>query len=158
LADLLDPDLIRTGLQARDRVDAIGVLTELLLRKGCVTPEFLTAVLQREEEYPTGLPTQGMAIALPHTEVRYARRSCMAVGILNAPVTFREMGSPDRVIGVRGVFLLAIADHDSQVLALQQLADLFQDGSTLAALAVSEDPAQVFQALLEGIRHLRRTR
>jgi hypothetical protein len=55
---------------------------------------------------------------------------------------------------VRGVFLLAIADHDSQVLALKQLADLFQDGVTLSRLAGAPDAARVHQALCEGVRHL----
>jgi PTS system galactitol-specific IIA component len=111
-------------------------------------------VLKREEEFPTGLPTQGMAIALPHTEAQHVRQSCMAVGILENPVLFRVMGSPDQEIPVRGVFLLAIADRDSQVLALKQLADLFQDGVTLTRLAGAPDAERVLEALCEGVRHL----
>ncbi|HET7012097.1 MAG TPA: PTS sugar transporter subunit IIA, partial [Anaerolineales bacterium] len=142
------------GLRVNDREEAISVLAALLLGKGNVAPEFLAAVLQREKEFPTGLPTQGMPIALPHTEARHVHKSSMAIGILERPVLFREMGSPDREIPVSAIFLLAIADHDSQVLALQQLADLFQDGSTLARLAVAHEESQVHAALLEGTRRL----
>jgi len=154
LIDLLELDLIRTGIRVRQRDEVVRLLGEALLDKGLVTPDFIPAVLQREDEYPTGLPTQGMAIALPHTEAQHVRRSCLAVGILEDPVLFHVMGSPDQEIPVGGVFLLAIADHDSQVLALKQLADLFQDGVTLARLAGASDAARVYEALCEGVRHL----
>ena len=154
LVDLLDLDLIYTGLRVRDRDHVLRVLGEALLETGLVTLDFLPAVPKREEEFPTGLPTQGMAIALPHTEALHVHRSSMAIGILDEPVRFHVMGSPDQEISVRGVFLLAIADHDSQVLALKQLAELFQDGVTLALLADAPDAGRVLAVIREGVLQL----
>jgi len=155
LAALLDPELIRTRVWAHDRMEAIRLLAELMRAKGYVTPDFLPAVLKREEEFPTGLPTEGMAIALPHTEARHVHQSRMAVGILEEPVGFQMMGSPEQLVQVRGVFLLAIADAGNQVLALKELADLFQDGSTLTRLASAVDEQHAHAALLDGIRRLK---
>jgi len=155
LAALLDPELIRTRARVRDREDAIRLLAELMAARGYVTPDFLPAVLKREKEFPTGLPTQEVAIALPHTEAMHVQHSRIAVGVLEQPVAFHMMGSPDQIVQVRVVFLLAIADNDSQVLALKQLADLFQDGSTLGRVAAAEDEQTVYAVLLEGIRRLR---
>jgi PTS system galactitol-specific IIA component len=85
----------------------------------------------------------------------HVQHSRIAVGVLEQPVAFHMMGSPDQIVQVRVVFLLAIADNDSQVLALKQLADLFQDGSTLGRVAAAEDEQTVYAVLLEGIRRLR---
>lgn len=54
-------------------------------------------------------------------------------------------------IGVDKVELLAIAEKEiQQVVALQQLADLFQDGVTLRKIAAARSSNEVYRAMLKG--------
>jgi glucitol operon activator protein len=64
---LFDPALARLNMEAPDKREAIAVLADALRAAGKVRETFLEAVLQREAEFPTGLPIPGAAIAIPHT-------------------------------------------------------------------------------------------
>ncbi len=154
LAALLDADLVLTDMQAGDSTDAIRRLGELLFRRGYVDERFVGAALAREASFPTGLATEGIPIALPHAETEYVRTSKVAIGVLRQPVAFQRMDAPESRVEARAVFMLAISDAKAQVLALQQLADLFQDGVTLQRIAAARSGEQVCQAMLEGLRGL----
>jgi len=154
LAALLDPSLVLIDMEARDSADAITRLGELLFSRGYVDDRFVAAALAREAKFPTGLATQGMHIALPHAETEYVRTSRVAIGILRETVPFHRMDDPQNLVQAKAVFMLAIADPNTQVLALQQLAELFQDGVTLARVAAARSPEHVLEALLEGLRRL----
>lgn len=82
------------------------------------------------------------------------RTSRVAIGILRETVPFRRMDDPENDVLAKAVFMLAIADPNTQVLALQQLAELFQDGITLAQVAAARNQERVLEALLEGLRRL----
>lgn len=155
LSELVEIELIRTDLDSADRIETIQVLGDLLLLKGYVEEGFVKAVLDREIEFPTGLPTKAVEIALPHTEAEYVRASKMAVGVLRNPVTFQMMGSPEKQVQAKIVFLLAIGEKGSQVVALQQLVQLFQDGKTLKHIACAESSAEVKDAFLDGVKRHR---
>jgi len=60
------------------------------------------------------------------------------------------MGAPESTAEVSAVFLLAIAEKETQVVALQQLADLFQDGVTLRKIAAARSSNEVYRAMLKG--------
>jgi len=154
LAALLDPSLVLIDMEARDSADAITRLGELLFSQGHVDERFVAAALAREAKFPTGLATQGIHIALPHAETEYVRTSRVAIGILRQTVPFRRMDDPEKVVQAKAVFMLAIADPNTQVLALQQLAELFQDGVTLAQVAAARSPERVLEAMLQGLRRL----
>jgi len=147
---LLDPNLILTDLEASDGEDAMRKLAKLLYDGGYVDEGFADAVLAREKEFPTGLPTEGIQIALPHTEAEHVHTSRLAIGVLRYPVTFQMMGAPESTAEVSAVFLLAIAEKETQVVALQQLADLFQDGVTLRKIAAARSSNEVYRAMLKG--------
>jgi len=154
LAALLDPSLVLIDMEARDAAEAIACLGELLFRRGYVDEHFVAAALARETKFPTGLATQGIPIALPHAETEYVRVSRVAIGILRQAVPFRRMDNPESLVEAKAVFMLAISDPNTQVMALQQLAELFQDGMTLTQVAAARSQEQVLQAVLEGLRRL----
>lgn len=153
LTELVDIGLILTDLDTGDKVETIRALGNLLLSGGYVEGGFVEAVLEREKEFPTGLPTKAVEIALPHTEAEYVRTSKMAVGVLRTPVDFQMMGSPESLVHAKIVFLLAIGEKESQVIALQQLVQLFQDGCTLDKISNAHTPAEVKDAFLGGVRY-----
>lgn len=154
LATLLDMDLVLTGMEAADSSDAIRRLGDLLFRRGYVDDRFVDAALDRETRFPTGLPTEPIQIALPHAEVEFVHTSKVAIGVLRRPVAFQRMDDPASAVEAKAVFVLAIADAKTQVLALQQLADLFQDGVTLQQVAAAQSAGEALEAMHAGLARL----
>lgn len=139
-----DVTLVEVNLTAVSAAEVIGRLAARLAAGGYVTAGFSEAVLQREREFPTGLPT-AVPTAIPHTEARHCLRSALAVAVLAQPVSFGEMGNPQRTLPVRVVFLLALADPKKQVLWLQRFMQGLRDESTLRRLAEAGSPGRVVE-------------
>ena len=78
------------------------------MQMNCIEPVFVTALLEREKEYPTGLPT-GVPIAIPHIHDG-CLRSFFSMAVLDTPVAFGCMGDPDETVETRLVFLFGITD------------------------------------------------
>lgn len=99
-----------------------------------VKESYIKAVCDREEIFPTGLNTQGIGVAIPHTDSVHVNEKSMIVGILEEDVKFTIMGSDDELVDVGLVFMLAIKDPANQLTMLQNLIELCQDESHLKEL------------------------
>lgn len=143
LIDLLKIEHVLVGVQAASAQEAIQKLAAALVHTGHVTPEFTDDVWKREQTYPTGLPTQPMAVAIPHADPEHVEQSAVCIGILKSPVGFSQMGTDgSAILDVRLIFLLAIKEREKQVEMIQQLITLIQTGSLLEGLAKVKDPAE----------------
>lgn len=131
---LLDKSLIVLELEASDTTGVLKALASLLIREGYVKESYLDAVIAREEEFPTGLPTNGVGVAIPHADGQHVCTPGIAVATLRQPVEFGVMGNPRETVPVAVVFMLAIREPDSQVDMLRQLMGIFQDEGTLLQL------------------------
>lgn len=148
LIDLLNAEHILVGLQAGDARDAIQKLNAALVGSDHATPEFAEDVWKREQTFPTGLPTQPLAVAIPHADPDHVHRSAVAVGVLGSPVRFAQMGTDgSTLLDVRLVFLLAIKEREKQVEMIQQLVTLIQTGSLLEGLAGAKNSADAIDLI-----------
>jgi PTS system galactitol-specific IIA component len=148
--DVLREELVLQNVQADCAEDALRALADLLFRDGAVKATYCDAMLQRETEFPTGLPTQEIKVALPHAGVEHVNYSALAVAILARPVKFCEMGTPDNELDVEIILMLANADPAEQVQTLRRLVDLFDEPASLHALKAAQTPAEVVRVLREG--------
>lgn len=122
------------------------VLTKLgrkLYEEGCVKESFVQAVLDREKIYPTGLPTQGVGIAIPHTDSIHVNKKAIIIGILESTVEFQVMGSTDEFVQVGIIFMLAIENPEAQLEMLQKLIELCQSEEVLYTLKKHEDKERI---------------
>jgi PTS system galactitol-specific IIA component len=148
LIRLLNEEHILTGVEAADAQDAIGKLTEVLVETDYVTPEFSEDVWEREGTFPTGLPTQPLAVAIPHADPDHVKRSAVCVGVLNSPVRFSQMGTDgSTVLDVPIIFLLAIKEKEKQVEMIQQLMTLIQTPELLDGLSKAESPSDAIDLI-----------
>lgn len=139
-------------LRADTKEDAIVKLGTLLLQNGYVKESFIPAIVAREAEYATGLPTGGISVAIPHTDVIHVNRQAVAVGVLENPVQFCIMGDPDNTqIDVSIIFMLAVADKDKVMVMLQQLMDIIPDKDYLTSLGSTKDRAKLAEMLDEKL-------
>jgi len=130
----LNKNLIYLFKASIERDDAIKKLASLLEKHGFVKNSFTKAVIEREKIFPTGLPTQPIGIAIPHTDAEHVNKGAMAVGVLSEPVIFNEMGNLESTVDVSIISMLAIANPEMLISVLRKLATTFQDKEFLIGL------------------------
>lgn len=139
------------NMSASSREEVIESLGEQLFKNGYVQDTFINAVIERERNSPTGLPTQPVGVALPHIESEYVQRTGIAVGLLANPVEFFVMGTVDKTVAVSLVFLMAIQDPANQIHMLQGLAQLFHKPRVLEQLIKAGEPLEIVEILRHEI-------
>lgn len=141
-----DTDLVVLGRDLPTKEAVIVELAARLLAKGFVTESYPQAVLNRESRFPTGLPTEPIAIAIPHADPEHCLVPALACAVLKEPVTFGLMGDDSATVSASIVLLLALS-AEKQVQFLSHLSDLFSDGEALQQLHAMTSPADVVQFL-----------
>ena len=127
----------------------VGSLEDL----GYVRSTFEDALLEREKVFPTGLPTQPLGVAIPHTDAEHVISDAIAVGILNEPVQFEEMGTEGGTsfVDVSIITMLAISNPKQMVPLLSELATCYQDEAFLNAIYAEQDIDNVIGIIKERI-------
>lgn len=126
VAALLAPDAVRLAERAADRDEAIRRAGEVLVEVGAVRPEYVPAMLEREESVSTYI---GEGVAIPHATL--AGKDAVvqdALCFLRFPDGVDWGGETAHVaIGIA-------ARGDGHVEILAQLAEVLLDGDRAAAL------------------------
>ncbi len=143
----INRDLIVLDMDCTTAEEVIQQLAEKLEKKKWVKDGYIQAVLNRENEYPTGLPTNGTAVAIPHTNAEFCLKSAMVTGILRKPVSFGNMANPDEKLPVRIVFLLAMKEPAFQVHWLKQLVSMLRKPGMLENLVNQSSVDEVVDLL-----------
>ncbi len=147
----ISTDLIIVDLDADSQEDVVHDLAVLFHQKGYVCDGYAEAVLKREESFPTGLPTQDIQVAMPHTDVEYCFKSGVAVATLRHPVTWGEMASLDTFVEAEIVFLLSVASKHEQVQWLKRLIIMFGRPGVLRRIKESKSPQEIYDILAENL-------
>jgi mannitol PTS system EIIA component len=139
---ILSKERISLQASATDKVDAIRKAGELLVKSGCVLPEYVDGMLKREESMSTSL---GNGVAIPHG-VYENRDHILQTGIsvlqLVEPVDWDEGEKVYMVIGIA-------ASADEHVGVLSNLADVIDNEESLAELLRTNDPDIIVKYLGE---------
>ena len=105
--DIVYKDLIQLDLDVRNTDELFEVMSGRLMELGYVTGDFLESIKEREKEYPTALPVEPYAVAIPHTDPKECIKNAFIACIrLKEPIPWREMAANEVVHMVRFVFLL----------------------------------------------------
>lgn len=129
--NLLHEDLIFLNYKADSKEELLTKLSNVLFQKGYVKDSFLEGILEREKVFPTGLNTEGIKVAIPHTDAKHVNSPAILVAKLNEQVTFKEMGSNINDVDARLIFMLAIKNPDEQVKTLSKLMSIFLNKEVL---------------------------
>lgn len=131
---LVNPELIIINLDSSEKEEVLTIIAKKLISKGYARESYLKAILNREKDYPTGLPTSGVGVAIPHTDIEHVIKPGVAVATLKNPVKFNVMGNPDEQVDVKLVFMLAINEPNTQIDLLKKLVSIFQREDLLLKL------------------------
>lgn len=146
----LKEDLIFTDVEAETTDDIFRQLGGALTEKGYTKDSYVQALIDREEEYPTGLNIDGIGVAIPHTPIEHVNKAATCIGILKKPVEFIEMGSDDDKVDVQLVFMLAVVDPSAHIDQLQRIVTIIQDKNVLKQLSETSNPRDII-----GIIHMK---
>jgi PTS system mannitol-specific IIA component len=117
---LLAEQAVRFGAHAADRYDAVRQCGELLVEVGAVSPEYVPAMREREDEISTYI---GVGVAIPHSTAagkKYVRRDALAVLRLAEPVEWDEGQQVSLCVAIA-----ALGDRHLDILA--ELAEILLD-------------------------------
>lgn len=150
---IINADLVCINLYAENWEEVLDELSHRLLAQGVVRDTFVEAVKQRERQYPTGLPTQEVGVAIPHADPQHVLVPAAALATLVKPVRFRLMENPEEEVDVELVIMLAVRDTKEHVGVLQRLVDAFQAPGFLRKLKAQCDPvaaADMLARIMDG--------
>lgn len=148
LRDCIVPEAVNLGMDAENASEVIRNIGGKLLYAGYVRETFTDAVLVREKSIPTGLPLSGKYnAAIPHTDVEHVIKSGIGLATLSRPVAFQNMVSPEEMVEVRLVFVLALDQPKSQIEMLQEVAQVLQRPGVVNALMQAKNLYQIREAL-----------
>lgn len=145
---MFDKNILLFNQDAENRVEALTDLASVLLQHDIVNELFLNAILQREQEYPTGLGlSNGMGVAIPHTDSDKVKYNQIGFMSLKKPVIFRQMGSETDEVAVSMIFILCLKSAHNQLDLLQKLMELFGNKQFMTALSLCQNKKEFYEVL-----------
>jgi mannitol/fructose-specific phosphotransferase system IIA component len=137
---ILSKDRIVLQARARNKADAIRKAGELLVKSGCVLPDYIAGMLVREKSMSTSL---GNGIAIPHGVFEnraHILRAGISVLQLAEGVDWDKSGKVYMVIAIAAL-------SDEHVSVLSNLAGVVDDKNNLAELFATKDPNVILKYL-----------
>lgn len=131
---------VQIGIEVEDWVAAIEKACVPLIKGSYINDKYIQDVIEREKRWPTALPTQPVAVAIPHGEhTENIYKSAISACLLKRPVCFRESGGEEtNKLEVVLIFILAIKNNEGQTDVLRQLMGVISDQNILKALLKAE--------------------
>ncbi|HEY8892557.1 MAG TPA: PTS sugar transporter subunit IIA [Clostridium sp.] len=142
-----EKDLVFSDLEFANNVEALKFLSSKLYEKGYVKEGYQQAILDREKEYPTALPSLDIKIAIPHANHMLVNKAALAIGILRNPVEFSSMEDPDIKLNVQIIIMLALNEPHGHIEMLQKIVKLIKKPEVLKAIINATSIEEVMNKL-----------
>lgn len=140
-------DLVFKDLEFKDNTEALRFLSTKLWEKGYVKKDYEKAILDREKDYPTALPSIDVKIAIPHADHKLVNKASLAVGVLKNPVEFRSMDDPDKKLNVSIIIMLALSEPHGHIEMLQKIVKLIQNSELLKQIVKASSDEEILDEL-----------
>lgn len=117
--------------KSTERDSLLREMADHLASEGRVKEEYGEAVISRENVYPTGIPAEPIAVAIPHSDRDYVLDTTILVAKLPQPVVFRRIDDGDLTVEVHVVFMLAVNSNQGQLDTIARIMELIQDAELI---------------------------
>lgn len=148
---LLDKDLVFLNESVDNSKEVLSKLGSVMIQKGYAADNYIDGLLDRELSFPTGIPAEPVAVAIPHTDASFVKKSKIGLMTLQQPVNFHVMGSDSDLIGVKVVILLGLADSQHHLKALQTIIELIQTPTFINQLLSVNTKEEAYEILKQKI-------
>lgn len=143
----LNESLVFTDLNFNTKEEVLIFLSDELYKQNLVKSKYKKAILEREDVYPTGLPSPGVNIAIPHADNNLVNETAIAIGILKNPVRFRSMESIEKELDIQIIIMLAIKEPHGQIEMLQKVVAIIQNEELTNNIVKTSNKKQVLEML-----------
>ncbi|MBI9105781.1 MAG: PTS sugar transporter subunit IIA [Spirochaetales bacterium] len=151
IEDILKTECILGNIEAPSKEKALELMAERLTSLGYVKESFKEAILDREANYPSGLPMEDIKIAIPHTDADHVNQSVICFARLKENVEFSVMGAPDEKIQVRLISMFALKEKKLIGDLLETLITTYQDNDVLKSLLDADSDEDIYKILHDSV-------
>lgn len=116
---------VADGAAYKNYDDVLAHIHEKLSAEGIVKESYLTALREREADYPTGILLDGYAVAIPHCDSRHANTPSIYIIRLPEAVEVNQADGDDK-LWVKLVVNLVVTDPANQLQLLKALFNHLQ--------------------------------
>lgn len=148
-SQLFKKELVLLEVEQTTQSELFNALNSMLLEKKYVTEGFLKAIQKREIEYPTGIQTATIGVAIPHTDPENILEPFVAVIRPRKSIVFEPMGMADGHVEAQLIFVLGVKRDGGQVIMLQHLMNMLMDDDTVSQLLGVSDPAEMVSIIAD---------
>lgn len=148
--EMFDKQLISLEVEGECEEKVFETVAEHLKALGFVNDGYLKGITAREKQFPTGLITQYLNIALPHSDPEYIEKPFVYIARLKNEVKVKQMGDSQEM-GVKNLFFLGIKDPKGQVGLLQAFMELFMKEDFVRTFMAEQDKTNIYQLFTQNI-------
>lgn len=148
MKQMFQPDLIDLQVTVQDEEELFELIAQRLQQAKYVNSGYLEGINSREKTFPTGLITEYLNIALPHSDTEYIERPFIYIVRTTKPIKVKQMGD-NQEMEVRDFFFLGIKEPSKQVGLLQELMVLFQNEGFVSELKETTENEAVFNLFMK---------
>lgn len=132
--ELFSEDLIFIGQELRDRAELFKWFNGCMIDQGFVNESYYESILKREQQFPTGIQTPTVGVAIPHADPDNLNKPFIAVVRPKRGIEFEPMGIAEGNIQAELIFMLGVLKNGDQVIALQKLMNLLTNNEAVQQL------------------------
>jgi len=121
-------------IHLKGKLKCDAVLTELgdyAISRKWARMGYCQALIQREQDFPTGLQTKTIGVAIPHADPHWVKEPAVIAGILPEIVNFHNMENSRSTVPVQLVLLLSLPSEIGHMELLRALVNMISDDSFL---------------------------
>jgi len=142
----LDENNIFLDCPYTDRDEMFSYVSKTLLKQDAVTNDYLSKVIAREDNHPTGFKLRTINVAMPHVDPEFVKKNGLFVVTSRQGIVFKN-AETDEPLAVNIVFGLLLKEADTHLTFLMKLASSFQDEPLLSQILNSKSTLEVKQLL-----------
>lgn len=143
----LNEDLILLQETVVSKEEVFQIMGQRLINLGYCKESYITALNEREKDYPTGIGIGDFGIAMPHTDSSHVLKETEMIMTLKEPVTFVQMGTLDVQVQVRIILMLAIQKPQEHIVKLQRIIELIKDQDLLRNIYTADSKQQIINLI-----------
>lgn len=144
----IDRNFIWLNEEVKSKEELFEKVGIALFKQGWVEKDYSVALKKREGEFPTGLNLPvGFGVAIPHTDVVYARDTTMAIVKVREPIEFKLMSDKTQTVAVKLLFFLVVSDPKKQTVMLKKVMELLQNKQDMKLLEENDSKQTVERVL-----------
>jgi galactitol PTS system EIIA component len=142
-------NIVKSVRSSRDEV--LLELSDIAINAGYAKPGYAQAIIERENQYPTGLHIPDIEVAIPHADTEWSIKPSLTIAILDQPVTFGSMDGTGGDVMAKLVFMLTIEEPKDHIDFLRAFSGVIGQPDILMDFARTANPSCMFEKIRKNL-------